>query len=90
MRLTEFGQNYAKPLRQVHETGKALDLTKSQRDDDYVTIVPTATWREAEQALAAMRGLRVLAEHADCDDLRDFALFALGKRTAAAADQASA
>ena len=53
MHVKQFGQNFAGHLRRVVQTGTPLPVTKYS--SDYVHVVPTELWREAEQALAEKR-----------------------------------
>lgn len=83
MHVAEFLKAPTGTFARVDQSGEPVEITRYNHD--YVAIVPTSTWREAEKALAAMRGLRRLAE-ADSGELRAFAMFALGQSPTSDAD----
>lgn len=58
MNVTEFVTGTSSHLVHVRDTQQPLEVQRHSRD--HVTVVPTELWREAEQALDLVRGLRAM------------------------------
>lgn len=63
MNVAEFAVGTSAHLSSVRATQEPLEVQRRNRD--HVTVVPTELWREAEQALDLVRGLKAVGVNLD-------------------------